>query len=868
LPAAGRRNIAAFSVGNQGYVVGGFQDGSNVDHAEVWRYNPLTNSWTQMNNFVNARNGVTCFVINDTAYAGLGAYGSTYYNDFYRYDAAGDQWIPVASFPGGARYLAMAFSIGGKGYVGCGFSGGQHNDFYEYDPASNTWTVKASFPGSSREAGLGISIGNYGIMGWGYNGPSLTDAYLYNPSTNTWSAIGALNSGGRNGPASFVINDTVYAGAGTNGSTYYADLWRYDMSGNNWIQVKGFNCIAQGRMSAMGGWSINGYGYIPLGGVIGGTSDFNDLLEFGPPDTTFATKTNFLGNDTTYCGNFTRVLSTGDTCTVWSTGFIGSQITVSIAGTYWAYYDNGCGISIDTIHFAQAATPIVNLGNDTTVCVSQSVQLNAANVGASYTWSTGAHTQIIYASQPGVYSVTVTANGCHSSASVQISSDSIALATNEVKISCGANNGEANVLVYSGNTPFKYAWNNNDTTSSITNLAAGNYLVTVTDAIGCSSTAGIAVASASLPVITLPTDTTVCSSSFPILLQTGATDSTYRWSNNATTAGITVASSGFYSVTVSNGPGCTATGSITVNSDALNISTNQINASCNLSNGEAIVQASSASSGITYHWNNGSSADSVPNLGAGVYSVTVKDAANCSAMASLNIVSTGIQPVTIAAAQTTICPGDTASICATAGFLSYSWSNGDTSMCIHTPDAGNYYVTASQGANCSVTSNEVTINVRVPQPVTISVAGDTLTCYPSVSYQWYLNGNILPGDTFNVIIASQPGTYDVRVLDINGCFDNSSPVTTALNELADNNVFVLYPNPTSNSIYIKLFPEPVSASTYYVISASGSIITSGKILDSNIALSTDYLSAGTYSLKVMDAAGNSTSKRFEVLRAK
>ena len=332
LPGPGRRNIAAFSVGNKGYVVGGFEDGPNTDFAEVWEYDPLTNVWTQKNNFPGSRNGISGFVINDTAYYGLGfnTPSNTYYTDFYRYDAAGDQWIPVANFPGLPRYLSMGFAVGDTGYLGSGKGGTEYADFYKYNPVANTWTQEANFPGSPREAGIGITIGNLGVVGMGYAaGTCLADMYTYNTTSGTWAAISSYNTTGRNGPAFFSLNDTVYATAGTDGNINYDDCWRYDVPSNTWIQEASFTCLAPGRMAAQGGWSIYGHGYLPLGGVIGGTSDFNDLLEFGPHDPAFVISTNVFGSDTSYCSNFSRVLSTGNACTLWSTGVTAAQITVT-----------------------------------------------------------------------------------------------------------------------------------------------------------------------------------------------------------------------------------------------------------------------------------------------------------------------------------------------------------------------------------------------------------------------------------------------------------------------------------------------------------------------------------------------------------
>jgi gliding motility-associated-like protein len=60
-----------------------------------------------------------------------------------------------------------------------------------------------------------------------------------------------------------------------------------------------------------------------------------------------------LGNDTIYCGDFSRVLSTGIPNTLWSTGQIGASITVNKAGKYWAQITNRCGIVQDTIAISE-----------------------------------------------------------------------------------------------------------------------------------------------------------------------------------------------------------------------------------------------------------------------------------------------------------------------------------------------------------------------------------------------------------------------------------------------------------------------------------------------------------------------------------
>ncbi len=89
--------------------------------------------------------------------------------DFWEYDPAANTWTQKADFGGTARYSAVGFSIGSKGYIGTGDDGWSSiaKDFWEYDPAANTWTQKADFGGTARDCAVGFSIGSKGYIGTG-----------------------------------------------------------------------------------------------------------------------------------------------------------------------------------------------------------------------------------------------------------------------------------------------------------------------------------------------------------------------------------------------------------------------------------------------------------------------------------------------------------------------------------------------------------------------------------------------------------------------------------------------------------------------------------------------------------------------------
>ena len=179
-----------------------------------------------------------------------------------------------------------------------------------------------------------------------------------------------------------VLNDSLYVATGFNYLTVFTYCYRYDVTTNAWVPEPDFTCIAPGRLCAQG-FVLNGHGYIQFGSNYDFTVQYNDMLEFGPSDTTFAVRVHVLGNDTSYCGNFNRVLSTGNNCTLWSTGVTASQIRVYTPGTYWGQLPDSCGILSDTIKIAQTPGVNLNLGNDTSVCTVQPVILNATTSAAA-----------------------------------------------------------------------------------------------------------------------------------------------------------------------------------------------------------------------------------------------------------------------------------------------------------------------------------------------------------------------------------------------------------------------------------------------------------------------------------------------------
>lgn len=120
----------------------------------------------------------------------------------------------------------------------------------------------------------------------------------------------------------------------------------------------------------------------------------------------------------------------------------------------------------------------------------------------------------------------------------------------------------ASTVLDAGNAGATYSWNTGSTSQTITVTSTGAYQVSVTNSSGCTASDTINITINSLPVVTLGSDIVQCGGA--VLLDAGNNGSTYLWSDASTAQTLSVASSGVYSVTVTNANSCS-------NSDTINV---------------------------------------------------------------------------------------------------------------------------------------------------------------------------------------------------------------------------------------------------------------------------------------------------------
>ncbi len=237
------------------------------------------------------------------------------------------------------------------------------------------------------------------------------------------------------------------------------------------------------------------------------------------------------------------------------------NVTMADTGTYsMTITVNGQTSAAVTTTVVVNSYPIADAGLDQSICLGDFAILTASG-GGTYIWSTGDSTATI-TDNPAItytYTVTVSNNGCAATDSVVVTVNPLPrpVATT-TPASCGLSNGSATATA--GDS---YLWNDGQTTATASNLAAGNYSVTVTDANGCT-------ASTSCTVSNNPGNATVTTTdahcghndgTATVTISCGIGNYTYLWDNGDTTNTRDSLVPGTYTVTVSDGTNTTvATG--------------------------------------------------------------------------------------------------------------------------------------------------------------------------------------------------------------------------------------------------------------------------------------------------------------------
>lgn len=198
----------------------------------------------------------------------------------------------------------------------------------------------------------------------------------------------------------------------------------------------------------------------------------------------------------------------------------------------------------------------------------------------TYLWNTGATTKNLAKVPSGNYTLTVTDfNGCTVTKSITFTTPAHLDVAEVIKIPTCYQGSDATITLttIAGTAPFKYLWNNGETSNLLKNATAGEYSVDITDARGCVISRKYTITDPPKDVIYLGEDVTLCyEQTLTINASIEDDKATYLWTSDkgfkSTNAMITVSQPANYTVVVTNKLGCQATDTINISSQESAIS--------------------------------------------------------------------------------------------------------------------------------------------------------------------------------------------------------------------------------------------------------------------------------------------------------
>ena len=452
------------------------------------------------------------------------------------------------------------------------------------------------------------------------------------------------------------------------------------------------------------------------------------------------------------------------------------------------------------------------------------VTCNGANTGSatagvvggippySYSWNSAPVQTSATASNLaiGTHTVTITDGyGCNTTGQIAITGPDTPLQvsiTDLVHVShCQGEpspSGSATAVASGGTAPYTYAWNTTPDQGSAEVLftQGGTFQVVVTDASGCTEQASVNVNASSQPSASIgPITNASCfgtsDGSATIQVSGGAPVSSITWNTTPPQIGATASNlaPGSYMATVLHADGCTTQAEAIINgpSASLQVSVqNIVHVSCfGIPSGNATALATGGTAPYTYAWNTtpAQTSATATGLASGTYTVTATDAAGCSSQASVTINGPAQAfSVNITAFTNVLCfetAQGTASAQAQGGTApyTYTWNSTPAQSGPNASDLpeGTWTVNVVDANGCTASTN---VAIGGPQfgihgsfeeitHVTCSGANDgsaTVSVYGG-SNSFTVNWNTQPPVTGFTATGLAPGTYEVEIIDNNGC---------------------------------------------------------------------------------------------------
>lgn len=390
------------------------------------------------------------------------------------------------------------------------------------------------------------------------------------------------------------------------------------------------------------------------------------------------------------------------------TGATTNTINANAAGVYKVAVQNSALGCIDTSGvFTLTVNPLpqVNAGQDVSVCSGSTVNLVATGNATSYIWNNGqSGTALAINTQGfvGVNTYTVTATntttGCQAQDAVQVTINALP------QVNAGPDLiiclGDSILLNASGAQT--YNWNNNYTNGSYITPGAGlsNLVVSGVNSLGCTANDSLEIQVNALPGISITPGLSVCASNLPVNLEVN-TIGAVLWNTNETTNSIAAASSGIYSVIVTDlVTGCQNQASTELQVwQNPSIDLDSIYGVCS-ANLPYSIDANAQGSSLTYLWSNGQSNAALNGSQQGVFTLEVTDVNGCqaSAQTEVEILSS---PNVNAGQDQVVCEDQfPITIAASGSAISIEWNTGSSAALLSVNTPGIYILTGINNNGC------------------------------------------------------------------------------------------------------------------------------------------------------------------------
>lgn len=482
----------------------------------------------------------------------------------------------------------------------------------------------------------------------------------------------------------------------------------------------------------------------------------------------------------------------------WSTTETTETISNLTAGIYHVIvYDAYLCQAFDTIEFYEfnvLQSTIIDSamvrcnGNDDGFA---RVEIEGGITPYSLLWSNGATSYINNNLGPDTYTVTITDNaGCVSQNTITITEPSALQATiTEISgISCGGKcDGEAQISVSGGITPYIYNWSSGDCCFLPKNLCGGMNYITVTDANNCVLTDSVMVVDTipriGLTAFEINPDCGTPNGELAIIPFGGIAPHSFLWSNGGTDSLIQNVLADVYVLTVTDAAGCFLDTLLILDDNStmtIGFERQQITF-CDPCNESFIAQVDLATPPYQYLWQHGKTTALADSLCPGTYSVTVTDANLCRRSALLEVLPVALD-VTVLQKHNIQCFGDSTGIIevvASGGVSSnytYIWSNGETGPLAQQVPAGNLQLIVSEDLSVCTRTYNYTFT-QAPQLQTFFITDQASYCEdstgimhvellggtPPFNYEWET------GVIGNTISNAWPEYIYITIEDGNNC---------------------------------------------------------------------------------------------------